>query len=99
MWKTWRKCYQIVVALRCHDVHNCCIFSLFLGVLLVKRIEIRLVGREAKELHEVANQIGSDVNTLARRAIRLWMEVEAPVELAAVQFKEKLRRERRSKVA
>ena len=57
------------------------------GDCKMKTVSVRIGAEQAKKLHEVADQMsGCSLNGLVQRAVDLYLEVEAPVYLAA--FKE-----------
>lgn len=62
----------------------------------MKTVSVRITDSQTKRLREVVGVIpGSSINGLAQRAIEQWLEIEAPVYLAAYRdAREKLGPER-----
>lgn len=58
----------------------------------MKTVSVRIGDEQAKNLNDVASQIGNcSSNSLIREAINLWLEVEAPVLVAEAAAKKKRR--------
>lgn len=67
----------------------------------MKTVSVRIEEKQAKKLHEVADQIaGCSLNGMVQRAVDLWLEIEGPVYVAALQeARKKLARKERQPVA
>lgn len=52
----------------------------------MKTVSVRIGERQAEKLREVADQMpGSSMNGMVQRAVDLWLEIEGPVYLEALQ--------------
>jgi hypothetical protein len=85
MWKTKNQSYQRVIALllsyRKQLPHY--LISALEGQK-VKTVSVRIKAGQAERLREVAERIpGSSINVLVQRAVAQWLDIEAPVYIAA----------------